>query len=210
MDGGCAVGLVHVIGAILAALVRFLPHALPAMSNASPNNQAVVIRQLSSANAADVADYRAIRLAALKDAPDAFGSTYEAEVGLSMEAFAERLATTIVLGAYEGDGGDARIVGMAGFKQQTLAKLAHKGFVWGFYVAPAARGRGVGVALVERIVAAATGLVQQLTLSVVQGNDAALALYERCGFETYGVEPRALKSTTGYADEVLMVRFLHG
>ncbi|MCL6470330.1 MAG: GNAT family N-acetyltransferase, partial [Ralstonia sp.] len=42
------------------------------------------------------------------------------------------------------------------------------------------------------------------------GNDAALALYERCGFETYGVEPRALKSTTGYADEVLMVRFLHG
>jgi ribosomal protein S18 acetylase RimI-like enzyme len=52
-------------------------------------------------------------------------------------------------------------------------------------------------------------LVQQLTLSVVQGNDAALALYKRCGFETYGVEPRALKSTTGYADEVLMVRFLH-
>ena len=77
-------------------------------------------------------------------------------------------------------------------------------------MAPAARGRGVGVALVDRIVAAATDLVQQLTLSVVRGNDAALALYERCGFETYGAEPRALKSTTGYADEVLMVRFLHG
>lgn len=181
------------------------------MYNANPNsNNTVLIRQLSSVDAADVADYRAIRLAALKDSPDAFGSTYEAEVGLSTEAFAERLATTIVLGAYAGTGSDARIVGMVGFKQQTIAKLAHKGFVWGFYVAPAARGRGVGVALVERIVAAATGLVQQLTLSVVRGNDAALALYERCGFETYGVEPRALKSTTGYADEVLMVRFLHG
>ncbi|KJJ96221.1 GCN5 family acetyltransferase [Burkholderiaceae bacterium 26] len=182
------------------------------MSNANPSNNAVVIRQLSSENAADVADYRAIRLAALKDSPDAFGSTYDAEAGLSMEAFAERLATTIVLGAYEAaaGAGDARIIGMVGFKQQTMTKLAHKGFVWGFYVAPAARGRGVGVALVERIVAAATGLVQQLTLSVVQGNDAALALYERCGFETYGVEPRALKSTTGYADEVLMVRFLQG
>ena len=181
------------------------------MSNANPNNNTVVIRQLSSSNAGDVADYRAIRLAALRDAPDAFGSTYEAEVGLSTEAFAERLATTIVLGAYEAEGGgDARIIGMVGFKQQTMTKLAHKGFVWGFYVAPAARGRGVGAALVERIVAAATGLVQQLTLSVVQGNDGALALYERCGFETYGVEPRALKSTTGYADEVLMVRFLQG
>ncbi|CAJ0780727.1 hypothetical protein LMG19083_00698 [Ralstonia psammae] len=180
------------------------------MSNANPNNNnAVVIRRLSSANAADVADYRAIRLAALKDSPDAFGSTYEAEAGLSMEAFAERLATTIVLGAYEGTGG-VSIIGMVGFKQQTMPKLAHKGFVWGFYVAPAARGRGVGAALVERIVAAASGVVQQLTLSVVHGNDAALALYERCGFETYGVEPRALKSTTGYADEVLMVRFLQG
>ena len=179
--------------------------------NANPNSDnTVVIRQLSSADANDVADYRTIRLAALKDAPDAFGSTYEAEVGLSTEAFAERLATTIVLGAYAGTGSDARIVDMVGFKQQTIAKLAHKGFLWGFYVAPAARGRGVGVALVERIVAAAAGLVQQLTLSVVRGNDAALALYERCGFQTYGVEPRALKSTTGYADEVLMVRFLHG
>ena len=69
---------------------------------------------------------------------------------------------------------------------------------------------GIAGARVERIVAAAAGLVQQLTLSVVHGNDAALALYERCGFETYGAEPRALKSTTGYADEVLMVRFLHG
>ena len=180
------------------------------MSNANVNSDNVVVRQLSSVDANDVADYRTIRLAALRDSPDAFGSTYEAEVGLSMEAFAERLAITIVLGAYAGTGSDARIVGMVGFKQQTMAKLAHKGFVWGFYVAPEARGRGVGAALVERIVAAAQGLVRQVTLSVVRGNDAALALYERCGFETYGVEPRALKSTTGYADEVLMVRFLHG
>jgi ribosomal protein S18 acetylase RimI-like enzyme len=192
-------------------LFAYTSIALPAMSNANPNsNNTVLIRQLSSADANDVADYRAIRLAALKDSPDAFGSTYEAEAGLSTEAFAERLATTIVLGAYAGTGSDVRIVGMIGFKQQTIAKLAHKGFLWGFYVAPAARGRGVGVALVDRIVAAATDLVQQLTLSVVRGNDAALALYERCGFETYGAEPRALKSTTGYADEVLMVRFLHG
>ena len=125
-------------------LLAYRPIPLPAMSNvnANPNSDnTVVIRQLSSADANDVADYRTIRLAALKDAPDAFGSTYEAEVGLSTEAFAERLATTIVLGAYAGTGSDARIVGMVGFKQQTIAKLAHKGFLWGFYVAPAARGR---------------------------------------------------------------------
>lgn len=161
----------------------------------------IAIRQLTPA---DAADYRAIRLAALQAEPEAFGSTYAAEAGLALQDFADRLATSVVLGAYDG----TCIVGMAGFKAQTGARFAHKGFVWGFYVAPQTRGCGVGAALMHGIVAAATGRVEQLTLSVVRTNTAALALYERCGFTTYGVEPRALKSAQGYADEVLMVRFL--
>ena len=65
--------------------------------------------------------------------------------------------------------------------------------------------------IVLLIVVAGTSVPFKLVnSSFTIGNDAALALYERCGFETYGAEPRALKSTTGYADEVLMVRFLHG
>ena len=71
-----------------------------------------------------------------------------------------------------------------------------------------ARGRGVGRALMDGIVAAATGRVEQLTLSVVRTNAAALALYAQCGFTAYGLQPRALKSAQGYADEVRMVRFL--
>jgi ribosomal protein S18 acetylase RimI-like enzyme len=50
--------------------------------------------------------------------------------------------------------------------------------------------------------------VEQLTLSVVQDNEAARNLYRALGFETYGIEPRALKSAAGYADELLMVCFL--
>jgi ribosomal protein S18 acetylase RimI-like enzyme len=167
----------------------------------SDTPSSIAIRQLTPA---DAADYRTIRLAALQGAPEAFGSTYAAEAGLPLQAFADRLATSVVLGAYDG----ARVVGTVGFKAQTGAKDAHKGFVWGFYVAPQARGRGVGRALMDGIVAAATGRVEQLTLSVVRTNAAALALYAQCGFTPYGVEPRALKSAQGYADEVLMVRFL--
>ena len=50
--------------------------------------------------------------------------------------------------------------------------------------------------------------MSQLTLAVAQDNLAAIALYRELGFEAYGTEPRALKSADGYADDVLMVRFL--
>ena len=44
---------------------------------------------------------------------------------------------------------------------------------------------------------------------MVENQVAAIALYERFGFRRYGVEPRALKSAAGYANEVLMVLFLN-
>lgn len=47
-------------------------------------------------------------------------------------------------------------------------------------------------------------MVEQLTLAVVRQNHAAIALYQQAGFVTYGIEPRALKTEAGYADEVLM------
>ena len=153
---------------------------------------------------ATIADFRAIRLAALKEAPQAFGSTYEVEATRPLAAFAERVDGSTVLGAYAGQD----VVGMAGFRREDGAKHGHKGFVWGMYVKPHVRGDGVGTLLVEALLLAAAGVVEQLTLTVVSENHAAIALYRKFGFEVYGVEPRALKQPEGYSDEVLMVRFL--
>lgn len=160
---------------------------------------AVEIRRL---DVRDVEDYRAIRLAALEGEPDAFGSTYDSEATRPLSTFAGRLATSVVWGACT----DAGVVGMAGFTQDAGQKHCHKGFVWGLYVRPAARRQGIATALVETLLASAAEMVEHVTVSVVQGNDAAMALYRRFGFEVYGVEPRALKGAAGYADEVLMVR----
>lgn len=153
---------------------------------------------------ADAEDYRTIRLKALETAPEAFGSVHAVEAARPLADFAERLAGSAVFGAYAG----SRIVGMAGFKQETGPRDRHKGFVWGFFVEPETRGQGVGGALMKALIACASGVVEQLTLAVVATNGAAIALYRKYGFETYGVEPRALKGPEGYADEVLMVRFL--
>ncbi|TXL72192.1 GNAT family N-acetyltransferase [Vineibacter terrae] len=161
----------------------------------------ITIRRLM---AADAADYRAIRLEALQRAPQAFGSTYVAEAARPVAAFAERLTGSVVFGAYAAAG----IVGMAGLARSPGPKESHKGFLWGMYVRAEMRGQGVGALLVEAVIAAAAATLDQITLSVVQENAAARALYERFGFTAYGVEPRALKTPDGYVDEVLMVKFL--
>lgn len=160
--------------------------------------------QIRRLGARDAADYRSIRLAALQGAAAAFGSTYAAEVARPLSHFAERLTSSVVFAAYL----DGEVVGMAGFKQEEGARDRHKGFVWGTYVQPRARRQGVAEELMRVLFEAAGAVVEQLTLCVVKENAAALALYGKLGFEVYGTEPRALKSADGYADEVLMVRFL--
>ncbi|MEW6645498.1 MAG: GNAT family N-acetyltransferase [Pseudomonadota bacterium] len=155
------------------------------------------IRRLA---AADAPDYRTIRLAALARDPDAFGSVYDLEVARPLSAFAERLTSSTVFGAFLGE----RIVGMAGFKAESGPKDGHKAFVWGLYVRPSARGQGIAAALMQAVITEARLSVEQLTLAVVEGNAAALALYRKLGFAVYGIEPRALKTEGGYRNEVLM------
>ena len=162
------------------------------------------IRQLTPA---DAADYRAIRLAALQNSPDSFGSTYESEFARPLSAWEERLQTPGAFGAYL----DGKIAGMARFVQDAgSAKERHKGAVYAMFVAPEARGQGIGSALLEALVRYASGVVKQLRLGVVDTNEAAIRLYQKHGFEIYGKEMRALKTEAVYSNEVLMALRLAG
>jgi len=163
------------------------------------NMPGLEIRRLDNAH-----DYRSIRLEALLDSPEAFGSMHAVEVDRPLAHFAERLTSSVIFAAYAG----AQIVAMIGLKQEEGPKDSHKAFVWGFYVRPDYRKHGVGKALIVALMDAAHDIVEQLTLTVVRQNTSAIALYEACGFVTYGIEPRSLKEAAGYSDEVLMVRFL--
>ncbi len=154
----------------------------------------------------DAAEFRTRGLAALKADPQAFGSSYEAEVGRPLAEFAERLSGSSVFAAYAG----GRPVGMTAFKRREGARERHKGFVWGTYVEADMRRSGVAAALMAALLEAAAGELELLTLCVVKENAAAIALYRKFGFRVYGIEPRALKDAGGYADEVLMVRELAG
>jgi RimJ/RimL family protein N-acetyltransferase len=164
----------------------------------------ITIRRLAGDTAADAALYRGIRLEALKDSPEAFGSTFATESAQPESWFADRLASSTVLGAFRG----SELVGMAGFAIQQGQKRAHKGLLWGMYVRRAARTSGVGRLLIEAIFEVARPKVELIQLTVIKDNARARRLYASLGFVEYGLERNALKQDGRYYDEFLMAKDL--
>ena len=148
-----------------------------------------------------------LRLRALKDNPEAFGSTYEETLARGKTSMQQRLRAgedeTFYLGAFE----ESRLIGKVAFFREEGTKSRHKGYVISMFVAPESRGLGAGKALLQELIARARQIegLEQLHLAVVTTNQAAYQLYRSLGFEVYGTEPRALKAGEEYWDEYLMV-----
>lgn len=146
----------------------------------------------------------ALRLRGLKEHPEAFGASLEEDTARPMDVVRARMAgdSQVVMGAFDG----ARLVGVGGMWRGQERKSAHKAGVWGMYVLPEARSRGVGRRLLTGLIGEARKMagVERLLLSVAVGNTAAQTLYRSLGFRTYGVEPAALKIGGAYVDEELM------
>lgn len=132
--------------------------------------------------------YRAIRLRALADAPDAFGSTLAAEEALAPETWAARLAKSAVSGIDHALAAEraGQLIGLAWAKVDADdPQLVNLFQMW---VAPEARGQGVGAALLaEAIRWAGARRAAALRLGVNCSNAGALRMYERAGFVDVGV-----------------------
>lgn len=140
---------------------------------------------------ADATLYRALRLRALREHPDAFTSSYAEDREQPVEAAAQRLAAHPFWGAYQ----HAELYGFVGLERELRAKNRHKATVMGMYVAPEVGGQGVGRALLDALVrhARANGL-ESLVLTVTEGNARARRLYEAAGFRSFGIEPDAVRA----------------
>jgi ribosomal protein S18 acetylase RimI-like enzyme len=158
---------------------------------------------------ADAGTYWALRLRALREDPKAFASAYEEAVtrplGSVVQRFREEPPSpdNFIMGAFE----DNHLIGTIGFWREQGSKNRHKGVIWGVYVAPEVRGRGIARALLQQVIAYAQtspGL-EQILLAVATTQVAARCLYRSLGFEVYGVQPRALKLGEQYVDEELMM-----
>ena len=161
----------------------------------------IEIRKLTRA---DAREWRTLRLRALQDHPTAYAESFEEASQRDPAWFRDQMPLPGAVNAIFGMFAHGRLAGCAGFAVQTYANLRHKGVMWGVYLEPFLRRRGLGNALIDRLIRHARQHVAMLHAAVAIENDAARALYRRAGFKPYGREPRALRVDGRDIDEELL------
>ncbi len=182
---------------------------------AAPRRSTVAqVRRLAPA---DLSAYKTLRDAALRLHPEAFTSDHETEQGRTPESYLGRLGLgeplggSFLLGAFVDVDGVERLVGSVGLERETRTKTRHIAWLIGMMVLPDHTRAGLARELLDACIAsarAASGL-QMIVLNVTASSERVVRLYERAGFEHYGLLPRAIRIVDGrrerYFDKAQML-----
>ncbi|MER6665113.1 GNAT family N-acetyltransferase [Amycolatopsis japonica] len=130
----------------------------------------------------DLDVFREVRLRALTDTPENYGSIAAAESAQSDEEWLAKLAGDVWFAAFD----DGRPVGLV------AGRARDDGWIlYSMWVAPEARGRGLGTRLMGEVRSAAEDDgAREVWLHVAEDNDRARRLYLKLGFIATGeLEP---------------------
>lgn len=153
-------------------------------------------------------EYRDIRLEALLDSPQAYGTSYDEELQTSKEQWKERLGEAQqkkyrwMLFAQK----DNRLIGSVGAYREKGERSGHLVTVINVYVKPGCRGKGIATQLLMKLINSLKEdiSVKQAVLWVATIQKPAIALYQKCGFVVAGALANALKAGSNYYDYLLM------
>lgn len=181
-----------------------MPCHVPLQSNTD-----IHIRRLGGA---DAHRFKAMRVDAAKESPASVKPTPEEELEKSIDDFQKKLgwdSYNFILGASDGSNGD-RLVGIAGLRRERGKKIHHTATLWGIYVIPQYRARGIAKLLVRAIldIAGEIAEITQIKLCVHTRNAPARQLYTSSGFKTYGIERNVIRIGEESFDEELMMMTL--
>lgn len=146
----------------------------------------------------DWRDLREVRLAALAEAPTAFGSTVRHEQDFDEDrwrAWARSAAMFVAVAGESPVGIAAGVAGTSGVERKLVA----------MWVSPGWRGRDVASSLMGSVVdwAGVEG-AERVTLWVAQGNAPARRLYERRGFRFTGGRKPLPSNAALHIDEMAL------
>jgi ribosomal protein S18 acetylase RimI-like enzyme len=131
----------------------------------------------------DEAVLRDLRLRAMLDAPETFGSTYEREMARSTSDWQKWMSPVATFILETGDGPKGIV---AGVRDAVDPSVVHLMAMW---LDPALRGSGSADALVASVISwAASEGARTIRLEVMQSNGRAMRFYERMGFQAGSCE----------------------
>ena len=138
------------------------------------------------ATAADVDLFREIRLQALQDSPEAFGSTYESAIERSQDSWREQLVSTVDGGlrntqfVFDGDS----CVGLGALYREDGSVSGDLIMMW---ISPEVRSSGAGSMIVDNLLLwAGNNGFKSVSLVVTDSNTRGIKFYENCGFRNTG------------------------
>ena len=145
-----------------------------------------------------------LRIQGLQKSPQVFAASYQ-KVGERDQTFINLKNWTeeyFVLVFFE----DWQLFGIVGFVRERKLKKMHKSFIWGMYVRPDFRGKGIAKKLLLEVIIKAKKIegLSKIMLSVTHPQENALQFYELLGFEKYAVENDAIRLDGQKIDEIFM------
>ena len=156
-------------------------------------------------NPQNVNDFKKIRLSALLQAPEMFGSTYTTEITHPDIYFENCLLNSIAFAAYD----DKEIIGIAILIRESAIRIAHKSHLTSVFIEPKFQQKGIAHILLNTVIKHARAQqIEQILLTVVEDNMIAINFYKKLGFQMYGTEISALKDQDKYTNEILMKLFI--
>lgn len=159
-------------------------------------------------NSQDWQKYKQIRLEALKTNPTAFLNTFEDVSGYPDDKWQEQLKKSakkdgvFYLFAFDNE----KIIGMNGMYWDNKPVIKHIAEVFGVFVNPGYRGKGIGKRLMNEMIFEISNNPQftKIKIGVNAENEPAYNLYISTGFKAIGRHEKELKFGDKYYDEILL------